>query len=178
MTDTNEAQRGPGSRFLILSRLDWLLEKSLFYVSGLLLIVIASAVIYTIIGRELNASPIWADEAPRVFFLWMTYLAIGVATKRDQNLRVTFFIELFGRRSRLYLELAMHALVIVMIIVLFWHNFPILKFSLGGRIISTGWSNIVSFLPLTVGCVLMVLYQTLLVRRSIRRYQGTLSREG
>ena len=69
-------------------------------------------------------------------------------------------------------------LVIVMIIVLFWHNFPILKFSLGGRIISTGWSNIVSFLPLTVGCVLMVLYQTLLVRRSIRRYQGTLSREG
>lgn len=178
MTDSSKAQRGPGSRFPILLRLDWLLEKSLFYASGLLLIVIATAVIYTIIARELNSSPIWSDEAPRVFFLWMTYLGIGVATKRGQNLRVTFFIERFGPRSRLYLELIMHALVIVMISVLFWHNFPILKFSLSGRIISTGWSNIVSFLPLTVGCVLMVLYQTYLVRRSIRRYLATLSREG
>ena len=70
---------------------DWI-EKALLYLSGILLMVIAGAVFYSFALRYgFNEPPLWADEAPRAFFLWMTYLGIIVATKRGQNIRVTHY---------------------------------------------------------------------------------------
>ena len=88
----------------ILARLDVLLDRALYYTSALLLIATATVVIYTVIGRYFfNNAPLWAEDVPRVFFLWMTYLGIAVATRRGQNIRVTFFIEKMPPKARFYL---------------------------------------------------------------------------
>ena len=78
-----------------LERADKLLEHFLYYASASLLIVLATIVFYTIVMRYVfSAAPLWAEEVPRLLFIWCTYLGVTVATKRGQNIRVTFFIEM------------------------------------------------------------------------------------
>ena len=160
----------------LLQKADRAIEMTLYYASGILLITIASAVFYAVLMRYVfNEPPLWADEAPRAFFLWMTYLGIAVATKRGQNIRVTHFIDKFAPMPRLILELVMHALVLIMLVTLIWYNMPVIQLQSGGKMLSTGWSFIWLFAPLTVGCVLMLAYQARLVLRSIANYQNAMA---
>lgn len=157
----------------ILVRLDRLLEKALFYLAALMLLTIACAVFYAVTARYVfNEPPLWADEAPRVFFLWMTYIGIAVATKRGQNIRVTHFIDKLAPRPKHALEIFMHILVLIMIVTLFWYNFPILELQSGGRMLSTKWSFLWPYSALSVGCVLMCFYQIRLMLASVRAYNA------
>ena len=150
---------------------DWL-EKALFYLSGGLLMVIAVAVFYAVTMRyAFNEPPLWADEAPRAFFLWMTYLGIVVATKRGQNIRVTHFIDKVPPYPRLLIETFMHILVLIMLAALVWYNIPVLQLQAGGSMLSTGWSFIWLYAPVSVGCVLMFIYQSRLMVRSWVAYR-------
>lgn len=149
---------------------DWF-EKALFYLSGLLLMVIAVAVFYAVTMRyAFNEPPLWADEAPRAFFLWMTYLGIVVATKRGQNIRVTHFIDKIAPYPRLILETFMHILVLIMLAALVWYNIPILELQSGGSMLSTGWSFVWLYAPVSIGCALMFIYQARLMIRSWAAY--------
>lgn len=162
-----------------LTRLDRVLDGLLYSFAAVLLIVIAVAVFYSVFARYvLKLPPLWAEEAPIVFFLWMTFAALAVATRRGENIKVTFFIERFNPRNRLVLELFMHALVIVMIVVIFWFSFPVITLQLRGTMLSTGWSNAVSWFPVPIGMALMAFYQVTLVRRSIRLYQRAIEERG
>lgn len=157
----------------ILGRVDRYLETFLYYTSAGLLIAISCAVFYVVVARYFfDDPPLWAEDAPRVFFLWMVYLAIAVATKRGQNIRVTHFIDKFPARARLVTEIIMHILVLIMLAVLFWYAFPVLRLQAGGTMLSTGWSYVWAYIPLPLGCVLMTLYQVKLMLRSIEHYRS------
>ncbi len=157
-----------------LKRFDERLDKALFYLSGILLMVIAGAVFYAVTMRYVfNEPPLWADEAPRAFFLWMTYLGIVVATRRGQNIRVTHFIDKVPPRPRLVLETFMHVLVLIMLAALVWFNIPILQLQAGGSMLSTGWSFLWLYAPVSVGCALMFVYQARLMIRSWVQYRSS-----
>jgi len=161
-----------GANIVTLRKLDDFLEKALYYISGLLLMTIATIVFVAVVMRYVfNEPPLWADEAPRVFFLWMTYLGIAVATKRGRNIRVTHFIDKFTPKPRLILETFMHCLVLIMLATLIWFSIPILKLQAGGAMLSTGWSFLWLFTPVTVGSVLMLFYQTRLMISAIQVYK-------
>jgi len=163
----------------LLERLDHWLEQALFYIAAILLLLTSITVFYAVMLRYVfNEPPLWAEEAPRVFFLWMTYIGIAVATKRGQNIRVTHFIDKVPARPRLILETFMHVMVLIMIVVLFWYNFPILKLQSGGVMLSTGWNYLWPFSALTVGCVLMFFYQTRLMIGAIRTYRAATAGTG
>lgn len=160
------------TRVAWLAKIDLLLDRTLYLLSGLLMVLIACTVFYAVLLRYVfNAPPLWAEDAPRVFFLWMTYLGIAVATRRGQNIRVTHFIDKFPPLPRLILETFMHVLVLIMIAVIFYWSFPVLRLQMGGTALSTGWSYAWSYLPLPIGCALMLIYQTRLMLRSILDYR-------
>jgi len=163
----------------MLARADVLLDRVLYYLSSLLLIAIATAVMYTVIARYVfNAAPLWAEEAPRVFFLWMTYLGIAVATRRGQNIRVTFFVEKLPPGTRFALDMFMHFCVLAMLITLLWYVWPLIDLNLKGTMLSTGWSNAVSWFPLPIGAALMLLYQIRLMVVSYQQFKtGTYTGE-
>jgi TRAP-type C4-dicarboxylate transport system permease small subunit len=157
-----------------LKQLDHLLEMALYYISGILLIIIASAVFYAVTMRyAFNEPPLWADEAPRAFFLWMTYLGVAVATKRGQNIRVTHFIDMMAPKPRVILETFMHILVLIMLVTLVWQNMPVLRLQVGGSMLSTGWSFVWLFAPVSVGGLLMLFYQSRLMIRTVLQYRAT-----
>ena len=158
-------------------RVDTAIDGLLYLFSSALLIAITGAIIYSVFTRyALNRPPLWSEEVPMTFFMWMTFLGLALATRRGENIRVTYFIEKLGPKQRLVLELFMHALVIAAMIVILWFSFRIIRLQLRGTMLSTGWSRAVNWIPLPLGMVLSALYQVKLVRRSVREYERAMAR--
>jgi TRAP-type C4-dicarboxylate transport system permease small subunit len=156
-----------------VKRLDRALELAIYYASALLMLALTGLILYAVVARYFfNAAPIWSEEVPRVIFLWVTYLAVAVAVRRGQSLRVTFLLEKFPPLGRLWLEMFMHVSIFVMLAFLFWHNIPVIELTRGSRMLATQWPDAVRYWPLSVGCVLIGFYQLRLVLRSWREYRG------
>jgi TRAP-type C4-dicarboxylate transport system permease small subunit len=109
---------------------------------------------------------------PRVLFLWVTYLAIAVAMRQDRSLRVTFVLDKLPPAAKLWLELAMHASIFVMLAFLLRYNVPVIELNSNTRMLATQWSDALRYWPLSVGCVLMGLYQLRLVARTLADYRA------
>ena len=155
-----------------LRRLDKWFEIALYYLAGMLLVVIAGMVFYSVVMRyAFNEPPLWADEAPRALSLWMVFIGVAVATKRGRNIRVTHFIDKIPARPRVYFEIFMHILVLIMLGGLIWYNIPILRLQSGGAMLTTGWSYWWVYAPVSVGSILMLLYQSRLMIRTIITYR-------
>jgi len=158
-------------------RVDTAIDGLLYLFSSALLIAITGAIIYSVFTRyALNRPPLWSEEVPMTFFMWMTFLGLALATRRGENIRVTYFIEKLAPGPRLVLEIFMHLLVIAMMIVILWFSFRIIRLQLRGTMLSTGWSRAVNWIPLPLGMVLSALYQVKLVRRSVREYERAMAR--
>lgn len=156
-----------------MKRLDRALELALYYASAALMLALAGVILYSVAARYFfNAAPGWSEEVPRVIFLWVTYLAIAVAVRRGQSLRITILLHRLPPRARLALEMLMHLSIFVMLAFLFLHNLPVIELNRGSRMLATQWPDAVRYWPLSVGCVLIGLYQLRLVLRSWRDYKA------
>lgn len=156
-----------------MKRLDRALELALYWLSGALMLALTGVVLWAVAARYFfNAPPSWSEEVPRVVFLWMTYIAIAVAVRRGQSLRITIVLDKLAPLARLWLEMFMHVSIFVMLAFLFWHNLPVIELNTGSRMLATQWSDAVRYWPLSVGCVLIGLYQVRLVIRSWLDYRG------
>ena len=62
----------------------------------------------------------------------------------------------------------MHAMVLAMLSVVFWHSLPLVQLGLTGTMLSTGWSNAVLRMPIAVGAALMFLAQLVQLRKSLK----------
>jgi TRAP-type C4-dicarboxylate transport system permease small subunit len=156
----------------VLDKADRALEGALYYGSALLMLGMTGVILYTVVARYFfNSSPIWAEEVPRVIFLWVTYLAVAVAVRRGQSLRITFLLEKMPPLARLLTEMFMHAAILVMLAFLVWNNRPVIELNSQTRMLGTGWPDAVRYWPLSVGCVLIALYQLRLVVKSLRQFR-------
>ena len=157
----------------LLERADRALEGALYYGSGLLMLGLTGVILYTVVARYFfNASPIWAEEVPRVIFLWVTYLAVAVAVRRGQSLRITVVLDKLPRVARLLVEVFMHLAILLMLGFLVWHNRPVIELNSQTRMLATQWADSVRFWPLTTGCVLIALYQLRLLIKSFRDHRA------
>ena len=157
----------------MVEKADQLLERVIVYISALLMLGLTGVILYAVVARYFfNAAPAWSDEVPRVIFLWGTYIGIAVAAKRGQSLKVSFILDRLPSLARLWLELFMHAAIFVMLAFLLWHNVPVIELGRQTRMLATQWPDSVRFWPLSVGCVLIGLYQVRLVLKSIAEYRG------
>ncbi len=163
----------------VLARIDRALERTIYGASALLIIALSAVIVYTVVMRyAFNRSPMWSEELPRIIFLWACYLAIGVAVSRGQGLRVMVLIERFRPLPRLVLELFMQAAVFVMLGTLVWYNVPILELTAQTKMLATGAPDSLRHWPLSVGCVLMALYQIRQMIQTIDDYRQGYPRKG
>lgn len=148
---------------------DWV-DVSFSFASGMLMIAISGLVMYCVVMRYwFNKPPIWSEDVPRVLFVWMTYIAAVVATQRDTNIKVTFIVDKFPPRVQLVIDITMTAIMIGILLVLAWYSWPVIELNLPGRMLSTGWSEAVFYLPLPGSCLLMAMYQAKRLIKLTRR---------
>ncbi len=147
------------------------LEQLIYYLSALLMLALSAVILYAVVARYFfNASPAWSDEVPRVIFLWITYLAIALAVRRGQSLRITFLLKRLPPLGRMVVEMVMHLAIFVMLAFLVWHNIPVIELGRQTKMLATQWPDATRFWPLTVGCVLIGLYQLRLALGTIAEY--------
>ena len=159
-------------RKALIERVDRALERAIYYLSAALMLGLTGVILYAVVARYfLNAAPSWSEEVPRVLFLLVTYLAIAVAMRQDRSLRVTFLLDRFPPLAKLWIELVMHASIFVMLAFLLWYNVPVIELNSNTRMLATQWSDALRYWPLSVGCVLMGLYQLRLVMRTLAEYR-------
>jgi TRAP-type C4-dicarboxylate transport system permease small subunit len=148
------------------------LEALIYWVSAFLMLALTGVILYAVVARYFfNAAPAWSDEVPRVIFLWGTYIAIALAARRGQSLRVTFVLERLPRLGRLWLEMFMHVSIFVMLAFLLWYNVPVIELGRQTKMLATQWSDSVRFWPLSVGCVLIGLHQIRLVIKTLKEHR-------
>jgi TRAP-type C4-dicarboxylate transport system permease small subunit len=155
-----------------VKRADRAIELLVYYLSAALMLALTGVILYAVVARYFfNASPAWSDEVPRVLFLWGTYIGIALAAKRGQSLKVTFVLDRLPPLARLWLEMFMHASIFVMLAFLLWYNIPVIELGRQTKMLATQWPDSVRFWPLSVGCVLIGLYQVRLVLKTLQEYR-------
>jgi TRAP-type C4-dicarboxylate transport system permease small subunit len=155
-----------------VKHVDRALEVLVYYLSAALMLALTGVILYAVVARYFfNASPAWSDEVPRVLFLWGTYIGIALAAKRGQSLKVTFVLERLPPVARLWLEMFMHASIFVMLAFLLWYNIPVIELGRQTKMLATQWPDSVRFWPLSVGCVLIGLYQVRLVLKTLQEHR-------
>ncbi len=162
-----------------IDRIDRAIDGLIYLLSATLLVVMTVVITYSIFTRyALSRPPLWSEEVPMVLFVWMTFLSLAVATRRGENIRVTYFIEKLSPMHRLALELLMHALVVAMMALIFWYSFDVIRLQLRGTMLSTGWNNAVIWFPLPIGMALMTVYQFKRVRETVLVYRRGIAARG
>ena len=160
-------------RKTMIERGDRVLERAIWYLSAALMLGLTGVILYAVVARYFfNATPSWSEEVPRVLFLWVTYLAIAAAMKQDRSLRVTVLLDKLPPLAKLWVELVMHASIFVMLAFLLWYNIPVIELNSNTRMLATQWSDALRYWPLSVGCVLIALYQLRLVARTLTEYRA------
>ena len=76
-------------------------------------------------------------------------------------------------RLTLWLEMFMHASIFVMLAFLLWYNMPVIELNSSTRMLATQWSDAIRYWPLSIGCVLIGLYQLRLVLRTLAEYRAS-----
>lgn len=144
-------------------------EQAFYWLAALLMIAITATMLYSVVMRYFFARPpIWSEDVPRVLFIWMTFLTIGLAIRFGLNIRVTFLVDRMPDGLRRWVEVAMHLIVLATIGVLFFYSFPKIELDLGGTMLSTGWNNAVLSIPMPIGCVIIFVYQCRQLMKSWR----------
>lgn len=77
-------------------------------------IVLLMAAMSALIGVQIfmryvmQSSLSWSEELARYFFIWMTYLGIAYAVRKDAHIRVTMATDLLSERGRIAVRLLTH----------------------------------------------------------------------
>ncbi|GAB4166763.1 MAG: hypothetical protein OHK0024_01450 [Thalassobaculales bacterium] len=161
----------------LLQRIDRAIDGVLYHLSAGLMLLMAAVIFGVVVARYFfNAPPLWGEDLPVLIFQWLTYLAIAVATRRGHNLRVTYFVEMLPPAWRHGLDVLMNALVLLMLMLLIWYAVPVVELNVTTRVLSTGWSAAWTYLALPVGCLLMLVYQGVLLARAVAGLRAALDR--
>lgn len=102
MTTTTVNSSGGGSAKKLLHWLDTNIERVLLMVTLIAIILLMSYqtlgryILVEIMGLDMNLA--WTEEASRFLFVWMTYLAVPIAIRNRNMIRVTALVDRFSKR--------------------------------------------------------------------------------
>lgn len=79
------------------------------------------------------------------------------------NIRVVAVTQQLPGKARIALRALIHLVVIAFLAVFTWSSIDVIELNAGGTMLSTGWSNTVFSVPLFVGGLILLVYQTRLL---------------
>ena len=124
---------------------------------GVVLVVFTFLVLYSVAMRYLfNNPPIWGEDVPKLLFVWLSFIGGALAYMLGYNIRMMTLVERFPKPLATGIELVMRTITVAMLGTIVWYSLPILELSSSKTVLSTGLSEIWTYLPLMIGAVLMI----------------------
>ena len=91
-------------------------ERTSRFFSSFILIVVIILIITNVLSRNIfHRSIYWSEELVSYCLVWMTYLTVGIALKRDELVGVTFGLNIFNEKQR-------KIIVILSLLVILWFS--------------------------------------------------------
>jgi TRAP-type C4-dicarboxylate transport system permease small subunit len=123
---------------------------------GIVLTLFTALVLYSVIMRYFfNNPPIWGEDIPKLLFVWLSFVGGGLAYMLGYNIRMANVVEKFTRPWAVAVELTVRTLTLAMLAVIVWYSIPILELASYKNVLSTGLSDVWTYLALPVGAVLL-----------------------
>lgn len=153
--------------------------RIIYYVTGLGLIAITFVIFYATVARYFfNAPPFWGEEVAILIFIWMGFLAAGMAIASGWNVRVDALLIALPARGALALTAVTHVIAVLFLAVLLYHSWDVFELSLYGKLEATRWPSAVLTAALPTGLFIMLCFQLVLLRRTLRRMRAPTERTG
>jgi TRAP-type C4-dicarboxylate transport system permease small subunit len=129
--------------------------------AGVLLVIVASAMIAVILGRYVGFATAWADEVARITFIWSASLGAASGTHRGLNFAIPLIATERKGRTKQVLESGIALLVVVLCALMLWATTQSLPVANLARLPALGvtgaWFHaaIVAFAALTAAFMLV-----------------------
>ena len=133
------------------------LANAIRALAGMLMVVVAFAMLTIILGRYVGFSTAWADEVARIAFIWSVGLGAASGTYRGLNFAIPLIGPKESGRARRLLDSAIALTVVVLCALMVWatsQSLPVAGLSrLPALGISAAWFHvaITTFAVLTAG---------------------------
>lgn len=108
-----------------------IINKILDYLSILLFSVLFIVMLCQIFFRYVLHSPlVWSEELSRYLFVWICYLGWILATRNKTHIKIDFVINIFPKRLKFFVQVAMQLLVMIFILVLMYYGYQMMQRSI------------------------------------------------
>lgn len=150
----------------VLAALDKILEVSCV----VLLLACVGLTAGQVFWRYVLHDPLtWSEEAARLVFIYVTFLAAALALRRRRMLRITVLVDSLPARWRHGLDLVTHTLVGIFLVILVVQSQVIVGAIGSHEAPATGVPMFVFYLSLPVAALAMLVY---LAEQIVESYQG------
>jgi TRAP-type C4-dicarboxylate transport system permease small subunit len=156
-----------------LNRLFDFIDRGLLALSSSMLLFIAGLTLVQVFFRYVLSDALsWSAELTRIVFIWMTFIAGGVAINRRRHLRIDTFTNLLPKRSQFWIDLCIHLIVIGFFVFLSVWGFRLAERTLRTVTGALRWPRSVFFLPVAIGGVFFALFAARIVAEDLLRLRG------
>ena len=132
------------------------IQRAFEIACGLVLVLFTFLVLYSVFTRYLfNNPPIWGEDVPKLLFVWLSFVGGALAYMLGYNIRMMTLVERFPKPVATAVELVMRTITLGMLGTIVWYSLPILELAFNKTVLSTGISDVWTYLPLMIGAVLM-----------------------
>lgn len=132
------------------------MQRAFEIACGLVLVLFTFLVLYSVFMRYLfNNPPIWGEDVPKLLFVWLSFVGGALAYMLGYNIRMMTLVERFPKPVATAVELVMRTITLGMLGTIVWYSLPILELASNKTVLSTGISDVWTYLPLMIGAVLM-----------------------
>ena len=91
--------------------------------AGIVLLFITFSISVDVLLRYVFGRPtIWITEVSTYLFLYVIYLGTAYTLQRDLHIKVTFLLDVIGKRTQRIIDLVTSILAIVFTVVLLWQT--------------------------------------------------------
>lgn len=114
-----------------LDEISEIIDKVVSILCVILTFLMFLSVLYQIIGRYLIRTSIaWTEEAARYCMIWLAFLGASMLIRSGENSSVTFLKDRFSGKLRDYLELAIQAVMLAFMAVIFFLSLSQVRYSM------------------------------------------------
>ncbi|UCF92998.1 MAG: TRAP transporter small permease [Desulfobacterales bacterium] len=142
-------------------------DKSIHGVMALLMSLMVIDVLFGVLNRFLLKYPIsWTEEVARFLMIWICMLGATIAIKKGTHVAVIYFVTKFSAKAKNRLALINHILIIAFLLIPSIYGIKLCVSQMGQLSPALRISMFWPFLAVPAGCIIMILHEVVLIRRT------------
>jgi len=141
-------------------KLQLLIEYTTTKISVFLFGIMLVSTLSQVVSRYIFQRPfMWTQELVRFLFIWIIYLGCVLVSKKDEHVRIDFFLLRLPRRIRFIITLLTNILLVLffLVVIIAGINMIIVNYKVKTPALRVSWMYF--YLGITYGFILMLIYK-------------------